>query len=82
MYIIYWVTNVTDDVKDNIFWKQGMRMPWFDTRLGHLKKEKLYILYIFIYLIYYIYCKYLICKLYNLYIAYICKVKIIKKYTS
>ena len=35
---------MTDDLRDDIIWKQGMRMPWLDTRLGHLKK-KVYILY-------------------------------------
>ena len=44
----------------DIFWIQGMRMPWFEIRLGHLKKEK---------------SKHLICVLYILCIRYICKVK-------
>ena len=36
---------MTDDVSDDIIWKQGTMMSWFDTRLGQLKKEKVYILY-------------------------------------
>ena len=30
---------MTVDLTDDIIWKQGTRMPWFDTRIGHLKKE-------------------------------------------
>ena len=66
---------MTDDVTNDIFWIQGVRMPWFDTRLGHLKKEKVYIYVCVIYLIYYIYSIYLIFILYILYITYICRVK-------
>ena len=55
IYIIHWLTNVTDDVTDDIFWIQGVRMPWFDTRLGHLKKEKSISYLCVIYLICYIY---------------------------
>ena len=55
IYMIYWVTHVTDDLTDDIIWIQGTRLPWFDTRLGHLEKEKsihsIYVLYI-LYLIY------------------------------
>ena len=40
-------THVTDDLTDDIIWIQGTRMPWFDSKLGHLKKEKVYILYMF-----------------------------------
>ena len=47
---------MTDDLTDDIIWKQGTRMSWFDTRMGHLKKEK---------------SIHLICLLYILYIAYI-----------
>ena len=47
---------MTDDVTDDIFWIHGTRMPWFDTRLGHSKKEKAYILYMcyisYMYIIY------------------------------
>ena len=70
------MTHMTDGVTDDMVWIQGTRMPWFNTRLGHLKKEKrAYILYM-----YYIYCiKYIlyisICILYILYIAYICRIK-------
>ena len=38
---------MTDDLTDDIIWKQGSRMPWFDTRLGHMKKEKVNVLYLF-----------------------------------
>ena len=51
---------MTDDLTDDIFWIQGTRMPWFDTSLGHLKKEK---------------SKRLIYVLYFLYIKNICKFK-------
>ena len=71
---------MTVDLLDDIIWIEGARMPWFDTRLGHLKKEKihvLYMLYIYdilyiysIYLIYYIYI-YLIFYLYIVYILYV-----------
>ena len=45
--------NPTDGVTDDIVWIQGTRMPWFHTKLGHLKKEKqAYILYM--YYVYYI----------------------------
>ena len=74
IYNIYWVTHMTDGVTDDIVWIQGTRMPWFNTRLGHLKKK--YTSYIrIIYLIYNIYCIYLIFILYILYITYICRVK-------
>ena len=46
-YNIYWVTHVADGVTDDIVWIQGTRMPWFNTRLGHLKKENVYILYMY-----------------------------------
>ena len=55
---------MTDDLTDDIFWIQGTRMPWFDTRLDYLKKEKIIH---FIYVLYILYT--------SLYIAYICKVK-------
>ena len=67
---------MTDDFPDDIIWIQGARMPWFDTRLGHLKKEKIYIFYMFyisyILYIYYISYMYII---YLIYYIYICKVK-------
>ena len=54
------MTNMTYDVTDDIFLIQGTRMPWFDTRLGHMKKEKsIHLLYV----------------LYFLYISYIYRVK-------
>ena len=61
---------MTDGVTDDIIWIQGTRMPWFDTRLGHLIKDKSYVC-----IIYLIYNIYLLCILYNLYITYICKFK-------
>ena len=67
---------MTDGVTDGIIWIQGIRMPWFETRLGHLKKEEVYILYMFyIPHILYMYIIYLKCILYILYITYIYKVK-------
>ena len=63
IYNIYWVTHVTDGVTDDIVWIQGTRVPWFNTRLGHLKKEKsMHLIYV-LYLICNIYCTYLICIL-------------------
>ena len=69
---------MTDGVTDYIVWKEGTRMPYFNTRLGpeKRKKEKKQATYIcIIYLICNIYCIYLICILYILYIAYMCRVK-------
>ena len=61
IYIIYWVTHVTDGVTVDIIWIQRKRMPWFNTSLGHLKKEKVFIFYLFyISFILYIYSIYLI----------------------
>ena len=65
---------MTDDLTDDIFWIHCTRMPWFDTRLGHLKKEKRkkekkdtsYICVI--YLIYYIYIIFILYISYKLYI--------------
>ena len=71
------MTHVTNGVTDDIVRIQGTRMPWFNTRMGHLKKEKKHTSYIcIIYLICNIYCIYLMCILYILYIAYICGVKV------
>ena len=48
---------MTDDVTDDIFWIHGTRMSWFDSRLGHPKKEKVYISYMcYLSYILYIYC--------------------------
>ena len=60
------MTQVTDGVTDDIVWIQGMRIPWFNTRLGLEKpKRKKHTSYIcIIYLICNIYCIYLICILY------------------
>ena len=70
------MTDVIVGVTDDTVWLQGMRMPWFITRLGP-EKEKKHSSYIcIIYLICNIYCLYLICILYiYIYIAYICKVE-------
>ena len=63
---------MTDDLTDDIFWIHCTRMPWFDTRLGHLKKEKKkkkdtsYICVI--YLIYYIYIIFILYISYKLHI--------------
>ena len=65
---MYWVTHVTDGVTDDIVWIQGTRMPWFNTRLGHLKKEKSTHL---IYVIYILYVIYIVYILYAYYISYI-----------
>ena len=43
IYNIYWVTQVTDGVRDDIVWKQGTRIPWFNARLGPKKRKKAYI---------------------------------------
>ena len=59
------MTQVTDGVTDYIVWIQGMKMPWFNTRLGHLKKEKS------IHLIYVLYILYIIYIVYTLYAYYI-----------
>ena len=66
---------MTDGVTYDIIWIQGTRMPWSDTRLGHRKKEKIYILYMFyISNILYICSIYLICILNILYRTYISEV--------
>ena len=66
---------MTDGVTDDIFWIQGTRMPWLNTRLGPEKIKKHTSFKCIIYLICNIYCTYIICILYILYIAYICRVK-------
>ena len=46
---------MTDGVTDDIIWIRHRRMPWFKTRLGHMKKEKdIYLIYglCILYLIY------------------------------
>ena len=55
---------MTDDLTADIFWIHCTRMPRFDTRLGHLKKEKKKSYKCVIYLIYYIYSIYVIGILY------------------
>ena len=64
---MYWVAHVTDDLMDNIIWIQGTRMPWFDTRLGHLKRKTYTSDICSIYLISYIYIEYIF---YVYYISY------------
>ena len=65
-----------DDLTDDIFWIQGTRMPWFDTRLGHLKKEKrLHLIYV-LYILYTIYSVYI---LYVYYISYILHIHVRSK---
>ena len=63
------MTNVTDDVTDDIFWIEGTRMPWFNTRLGHLKKERSIHL---IYVLYILYTIYIVNNLYLYYISIYC----------
>ena len=70
------MTHVTDGVTDDIVWIQDSRMPWFNTRLGHLKKCINHTFVFYIICIYYIYRIYVICILYILYITYIYRVKI------
>ena len=55
---------MTDGVTDDIFWIQGTRMPWFNTRLSPEKRKKHTSYICIIYLICNIYCIYLICILY------------------
>ena len=47
MYNIYCGTHLTDGVTDDIVWRQGTRMPWFNTRLGLEKRKKENILYMY-----------------------------------
>ena len=58
-----------DGVTDNIVWIQGTRMPWFNTRLGHLKKKSIHLLYVLY--IMYIYIIYIVFIFYAYYISYI-----------
>ena len=51
---------MTDGVTDDIFWIQGTRMPWFNTRFGPEKRKKHKTFICTIYLICNIYCIYLI----------------------
>ena len=72
------MTHVTDGVTDDIVWIQGTRRPWFKTRLGHLKKEKVCILYL--YYISYIYNIYIVFILYAYYISYILHIYVGSKF--
>ena len=61
---------------DDIFCIQVVRMPWFDTRLGHLKKEKrIYLIYV----LYILYTIYIVYFLYVYYISYILHIYIRSK---
>ena len=53
------MTHVTDDLTVDIILIQGTRMPWFDTRLGHLKKKKYTSDICSIYLMSYMYIEYI-----------------------
>ena len=61
---------MTDDLTDDIFWIHCTRMPWFDTRLGYLKKEKKKKDTSYICVIYLIYNIYGIYVIFILYISY------------
>ena len=69
------MTNMTDGVTEDIFWIQGTRMPWFNTKLGPEKRKKgihvIYVLYI-LYIIYvvYILCAYYISYMHIIYLIY------------
>ena len=67
---------MTDRVTDNIVWIQGTRMPWFNTRLGQLKKEKSIHL---IYVLYILYIIYIVYILYVYYISYILQIYVESK---
>ena len=58
---------MTDGVTDDIFWIQGTRMPWFNTRLGPEKEKSIHLIYV-LYILYVIYIVYI---LYAYYISYI-----------
>ena len=59
---------MTDGVTDDIFWIQGTRMPWFNTRLGpEIRKKSKDLIYV-LYILYVIYILYI---LYAYYISYI-----------
>ena len=63
---------MTDCVTDNIFWIQGSRMSWFNSRLVPGKRKKAYIIYKY-YISYMLYISFM--HIIYIYIAYICRVK-------
>ena len=59
---------MTDGVTDDIFWIQGTRMPWLNTRLvPENRKKRIHLIYV-LYMLYIIYNVYI---LYAYYISYI-----------
>ena len=68
LYNIYCVTHVTDGVTDDIFWRQGTRIPWFKTRLVPEKKNKRKSIHL-IYVIYILYVIYIVYIVYSYYIS-------------
>ena len=75
IYNIYCGTHMTDGVTDDIVWIQGMRMPWFNTRLGPEKRKKNTSYICIIYLI----CKYIVYILYAFSISYILNIYVESK---
>ena len=62
---------MTDGVMDAIFWIQGTRKPWFNSRLGlEKRKNSTYVIYAF-YILYVIYIVYILYAYYISYILYI-----------
>ena len=59
IYNIYWVTDVIDGVRDDIVWIKGMRMPWFNSRLGPEKEKSIHLIYV-LYILYVIYIVYIL----------------------
>ena len=70
---------MTDGFTDDIVSIQGTRMPWFNSRLGHFKKEKSIHLIFVLYIIY-IYILYLVIILYAYYISYILHIYVGSKF--
>ena len=64
------MTHVTDGVTYDIVWLQGTRMPWFNTRLGPVKRKKEESIHL-IYVLYILYVIYIVYILYAYYISYI-----------
>ena len=71
IYIIYWVTHLTDGVTVDIIWLQLTRMSWFHNRLGLLRKEKSTSYICSIYLISYIHKVYILLEYFLSYILHI-----------
>ena len=51
---------MSDGVTDDIILIQCTRMPWFNTRQGHLKKKSINLMYVL----------YILCIIYNLFVYY------------